>query len=97
MGVIIDHKKLKRIREKKGLFQHDLAAIVGYSPSRITQFERGHPGGVPLDSLKLIAKTLEIDFMELLPLETLKLVAEALGIDYRELLPEEKNEENDTT
>lgn len=66
MGVIIDHTKLKRIREEKGLFQHELAAIVGYSSSRITQFELGHPGGVPLESLKLIGKALDIDYQDLI-------------------------------
>ena len=64
--VLINYPLLKQIRLRKGITQSHIAEVLGYTPARVSQFEIGHGGGVPLDALKVIAQILEIDYKILL-------------------------------
>ena len=62
IGVEVDPVLLRRIRKEKGFKQYEVAEVVGYTPARVTQFEAGHTGGVPLDALKKIGKMFDVDY-----------------------------------
>ena len=62
IGVEVDPVLLRKIRKEKGFKQIEVAAFIGYTPARVTQFEAGHPGGVPLDALKKIGKMFDVDY-----------------------------------
>ena len=64
--VLINYPLLSQIRLRKGITQSHIAEVLGYTPSRVSQFEIGHMGGVPLDALKVIAQILKIDYKILL-------------------------------
>jgi len=71
VSVMINRAKLRKLRREKGLLQRDIAEALGYSDSRITQFETGSGvgGGIPLDALMQIAKILGVDYKELMDTE----------------------------
>ena len=62
IGVEVDPVLLRKTRKEKGFKQIEVAAFIGYTPARVTQFEAGHPGGVPLDALKKIGKMFDVDY-----------------------------------
>ena len=62
--VPINYPLLKQIRLRKGITQKHIATILEYTPARISQFESGY--GMRLDTLKVIAQILEIDYKILL-------------------------------
>lgn len=64
-SVEIHPEKLKMARKWRGLTQAHLAAMVGYSPSRIAQVEIGHENRLPMESLALISSILGVPMMEL--------------------------------
>ena len=64
--VPINYPLLKQIRLRKGITQRYIADVLDYTPARISQFEIGYLGGVPLDALKVIAQILEVDYKILL-------------------------------
>jgi len=71
IGVEIDAPLLRKVRKERGLKQIEVAAYIGYTPARVTQFEAGTPFDVPLDTLKKIAEFLEVDH-EIFLVEKLK-------------------------
>ena len=62
IGVEVDPVLLRKTRKEKGFKQIEVAAFIGYTPARVTQFEAGHPGGVPLLALKKIGELFEMDY-----------------------------------
>ena len=68
VSVTVDRKKIRKLREEKGLLQRDIAQALGYTESRITQFETGSGigGGIPFNALIEIANIFEVDYQDLL-------------------------------
>ena len=62
IGVEVDPVLLRKIRKEKGFKQIEVAAFIGYTPARVTQFEAGHPGGVPFEALKKIDELFDVDY-----------------------------------
>jgi len=62
IGAEVDPALLRKIRKEKGFKQIEVAAYIGYTHARVTQFEAGHPGGVPFDALKKIGELFEVDY-----------------------------------
>lgn len=61
---MLDLKKLREIREKKGLTQTALAKRVGVSPAFISNIERGEKNASVL-TISSIAKVLEIEISDI--------------------------------
>jgi len=62
IGVEVDPVLLRKIRKERGFKQIEVAKVIGRSPARVTQFEAGHPGGVPFEALKKIGKMFGVDY-----------------------------------
>ena len=62
IGVEVDPVLLRKIRKERGFKQIEVAAFIGYTPARVTQFEAGHPGGVPIETLKKIGELFDVDY-----------------------------------
>jgi transcriptional regulator with XRE-family HTH domain len=65
--VVPDAKHIRTLREKRGWTQADLALASGTTERTIQRMEAGR--NVSLDSLKLVASALDLDFSQLLPAE----------------------------
>ena len=65
-SVPVDYALLRKLREKKGLEQRYIADCIGCSHSRMSQFESGYKGGIPMDLLQHIARILEVDYRDLM-------------------------------
>jgi len=85
IGDMIFGQKLRKLREKKGITQQQVAERLGYvTNSYISDVEKGH--FVPsIEKLKKIAKALGVPFKELDDL-LLESKLESLGIKEPELL-----------
>lgn len=59
-------KNLKRLREKKGLSQDRLAKLADVANNTIIKMEQGENLNPTLDTLKKIAKALEVSVDELI-------------------------------
>ncbi len=68
VSVKVNRKKLRKLRKEKGFVQKDIACYLGYTESRVTQFETGSGvgRGVPLDALMMIADLLGVYWKDLL-------------------------------
>ena len=64
--VAVNREKLKGLRKAQGLRQVDMAELTGYSMGRISHYETGILGGVPLQALKDMSKILGVDWRDLL-------------------------------
>jgi len=64
--VPVDRVLLRKLRLEKGLKQADIAKAIGCCESRISQFEIGYKGGIPMELLKHIAIILEVDYLDLM-------------------------------
>ena len=64
-SVEIHPEKLKTARKIKGFTQARLAAMVGYTPSRIGQLEIGHENSLPMESLARLSSVLGISMINL--------------------------------
>jgi len=58
--------RIRKVRERSGLTQGDVAAKTGLSRASITQFESGHQK-LPLESIYLVAAVLCVAIAEVLP------------------------------
>ncbi len=59
--------KIAYYRKLKGMTQEQLAAETGISTSYLSKIERGrYPGGVSLNVVLLLARSLEVDAVQLL-------------------------------
>jgi len=59
-------KNLKKIREKKGLSQDRLAKLADVANNTIIKIEQGENANPTLDTLKKIAKALEVSIDDLI-------------------------------
>ena len=59
-------KNLKKIREKKGLSQDRLAKLADVANNTIIKIEQGENANPTLDTLKKIAKALEVSVDDLI-------------------------------
>jgi transcriptional regulator with XRE-family HTH domain len=64
-------KKLKAIREAKGLTQQELADLINLQPNTIGQIEIGYRA-VSFNTLEAIAEKLNVSFYELFDFEEIK-------------------------
>lgn len=64
-GVPLNTKKMREIRERRGLFRRHIGAAIGYSESAITAWELGHHQP-DMEAVKNIAEVLEVDYKILL-------------------------------
>ena len=58
-------KNLKKLREKKGLSQHRLAKLADVANNTIIKIEQGENKNPTLETLKKIAKALDVSVDEL--------------------------------
>ena len=62
-GVVDDGRfgaAIRAVRQRRGWRQSDLGARAGVSGSTISRLERGHPGSFSLDTLRAVARALDI-------------------------------------
>ena len=57
---------IRSLRIMRGLRQCDLADLIGYAASRVSHFELGSPGYIPIEAIKKMAEIFEIDYEDLL-------------------------------
>jgi transcriptional regulator with XRE-family HTH domain len=50
----------RAIRIRRGLRQVDVAGVAGVSPSTVSRLERGHFGSVSIDTMRKVAKVLDV-------------------------------------
>ena len=59
-------KKIKELRESKGMSQYRLAEITGINRSTINRYENGSIQKISFDNLLKICEALEIDIKEII-------------------------------
>ena len=68
-GLFPDGKKIRELRERRGLTQEKLAVATGLAKRTIESAEKGKTRKRPLETLRLIAKHLDVDVSELIRAE----------------------------